>query len=629
MTVSGIDGPGAPRVRVLHLLPDLAIGGGQTIVLNHVRHADRSRYEVQVASLFPTNDLAPAFVEAGCPPVCLNHRVGNPLPTLVRLLRLLKKERIDILHVHSVPDRKIGQSAAVLAGVPVVGHLHALWVHLGVMLPDDPGPVRRLRGRLMGAGRDWVERRAVRQYVAESEAVEDRFGPLVTAPITVLQQTVAVDRIGTDEARAAGRALRRELGIGDEQLVVLNVSRLDEGKGHVNLVKAFAELAERWHDAVLVVAGEGPERGRVQAEIDAHDLSDRVHLLGSRLDIPAVLATGDLFAFMSEGEGFGLAVLEAMAASLPVVAYRLPPLEEFTIEGETAELVTLGDLDGFVKAADDLLGDPARRAAMGAAGRLHVEQRFPADGVARTFEQVYRAVTDGATVGSPALGTSPSGGDEDDDRPRYSAPRLDMVPFLPPTAASVLDVGCGAGGLGALLKRDGRRLYAVEPDEAAAAAAQRSGDYDLVVTGTFPEVEPELPGGLDAIYFNDVLEHMVTPEDALRAARRLLGPDGVVIASIPNVRNVGVVKPLILDGEWEYEDLGLLDRTHVRFFTRRSMVRLFEEHGFVVERIEGLHPRRGRALDLLATLSLGRLDDFLFEQYAVVARPRPSNGTSE
>jgi 2-polyprenyl-3-methyl-5-hydroxy-6-metoxy-1,4-benzoquinol methylase len=164
-----------------------------------------------------------------------------------------------------------------------------------------------------------------------------------------------------------------------------------------------------------------------------------------------------------------------------------------------------------------------------------------------------------------------------------------MLAFVPPAARSVLDVGCGPGGFGQSLRRQdpSRELWAVEVDEEAAAGAARF--YDRLVVGAFPDA---LAGGrtFDCVVFNDVLEHTADPWGVLRSTVALLAPGGVVVASIPNVRNISVVLDLVVRGNWTYRDIGILDRTHLRFFTSRSIRALFAESGFAVEQMGGINP---------------------------------------
>ena len=155
--------------------------------------------------------------------------------------------------------------------------------------------------------------------------------------------------------------------------------------------------------------------------------------------------------------------------------------------------------------------------------------------------------------------------------------------------------------------------------------------YDEVIVGRFPDERSQLPVGerYDAIYFNDVLEHMQQPELALAAARDLLSPTGVIIASIPNIRHVSVLGKLIFRDEWRYTESGILDKTHLRFFTARSIRQLLEDGGWRIERFEGINRvwRGGEVrprlwMRVLGGLTHGRTDGFFFMQYVVVARSK-------
>jgi 2-polyprenyl-3-methyl-5-hydroxy-6-metoxy-1,4-benzoquinol methylase len=215
---------------------------------------------------------------------------------------------------------------------------------------------------------------------------------------------------------------------------------------------------------------------------------------------------------------------------------------------------------------------------------------------------------------------------------RYNSPREELVPFFPASARRVLDIGCGGGGFGRkILERyPDVEFSGVEPHTVSAEVARLSG-YVRVEEGGFPEAARVFPAeAFDAIFFNDVLEHMVDPAAALLATRRLLSPTGRVIASIPNVRHFSVWWPLVRYGDWPYADSGLLDRTHLKFFTRKTIVQLFQQTGWRIETISGINRTRWPESNTdtwktkwLGRLTLGRSDDFFFVQYVVVARADP------
>jgi 2-polyprenyl-3-methyl-5-hydroxy-6-metoxy-1,4-benzoquinol methylase len=165
----------------------------------------------------------------------------------------------------------------------------------------------------------------------------------------------------------------------------------------------------------------------------------------------------------------------------------------------------------------------------------------------------------------------------------YEASRPDLRKLIPPTALRTLDVGCGAGALGAALKAD-RGIEAVGIEVFAEAADVAETRLDAVLRLDLQGLT-ELPypdGYFDAMTFGDVLEHMQDPHGLLRTLKRYLAPEGVIICSIPNVKHWSVVGNLLINDLWPYADSGLLDRTHVHFFTITEIGQMLDEVGFEV-----------------------------------------------
>ena len=206
----------------------------------------------------------------------------------------------------------------------------------------------------------------------------------------------------------------------------------------------------------------------------------------------------------------------------------------------------------------------------------------------------------------------------------YRYPRTEMLPFLPEAPSRVLEIGCGAGAFAAEVRKrhPGCRILGVDRDEAALAKA--AAVCDEVRHGDAQEAADRLlaePGRFDVVVLNDILEHLEDPWRILRSIRGLLAPGGRVVASIPNVRFAPVIKDLVVRGEWTYTGAGVLDRTHLRFFTRKSIVAAFSECGFKVDRIEGINPgsRVSWKLRLLGVLTGGWVDDWRYPQFGLTA----------
>lgn len=204
----------------------------------------------------------------------------------------------------------------------------------------------------------------------------------------------------------------------------------------------------------------------------------------------------------------------------------------------------------------------------------------------------------------------------------YSQSRPEMLAFVPPGTRRLLDIGCSEGRFGAAVKAKFPECetWGVEPVPAAAAAAATRNDRVL----SAPLEQLDLPTAhFDLVTMNDVLEHLPYSEPALAIARRVLKPGGRLLLSLPNVRYFLNVRDLVFRKNWRYQDFGILDRTHMRFFTQRSAVELVTENGFDVERVVGLNPSplkfHYRALFALAP---GFFAEMKYPQFALVARPR-------
>ena len=202
----------------------------------------------------------------------------------------------------------------------------------------------------------------------------------------------------------------------------------------------------------------------------------------------------------------------------------------------------------------------------------------------------------------------------------FASLRPEMVQYVPSESKDVLEVGCGGGGFGAEVKKARRaRITGIEPFANAADAAATRLD-EVLQTSAEEGLYRLLGRTFDCIVFNDVLEHLVDPESALIAAAALLRPQGTLVASIPNMRYLPVLRGLVLRGEWRYTNEGVLDRTHLRFFTQKSIAEMFTVCGYNLDLLEGINPRptswKFRALNMLAS---NAFDDTRYLQFAVVA----------
>jgi 2-polyprenyl-3-methyl-5-hydroxy-6-metoxy-1,4-benzoquinol methylase len=211
----------------------------------------------------------------------------------------------------------------------------------------------------------------------------------------------------------------------------------------------------------------------------------------------------------------------------------------------------------------------------------------------------------------------------------YIGHRADIQRLISPNAKSVLDVGCSTGMLGASIKAKTRaKVFGIELSEEMANQAVTR--LDKVFVGDAEEIlcQGMLDGQqFDTIVFADVLEHLVNPWAVLRKAVNYLHSDGTIVASIPNIRHIDTIYHLVVKGYWPYRERGIHDQTHLRFFTRRNIVELFENAGLAIDRIETNYRifEKPHTLNRFSKfLAFPGIRNFLAFQYLIRAHRDPS-----
>ena len=198
----------------------------------------------------------------------------------------------------------------------------------------------------------------------------------------------------------------------------------------------------------------------------------------------------------------------------------------------------------------------------------------------------------------------------------YAHTRLDMISMLDAIPETVLEIGCGTGNTLRYLKKQGtRETFGIELDSTMAKIAMNHVDH--VTVGDIESMEWPFPDKLfDCIILGDVLEHLLDPWSVLRTLSESLISGGQIVASLPNVRFYGVSIPLLLKGRWTYTEEGILDRTHLRFFTRKTAIELIASAGFEIRKVSANYgPKR----HLFNRLTLGIFRNLLARQYLIHA----------
>jgi sugar transferase (PEP-CTERM/EpsH1 system associated) len=310
--------------------------------------------------------------------VVLARRPGRDWTTVLRLAGALRRLRPDIVH-----SRNWGAFDAVpaarLAGVRTVIHGEH-----GREAEDPEGHDRR-RNRL---------RRALGPLVTRFVAVSADLAAWLVDTVGIRRDKVVTIHNGVDTDRfrpGDGAEAREALGVSADALVVGAVGRLDPVKDHAGLIDAFARVVEGTPHAALLVAGDGPCRAALEAQVRGRRLEARVKLLGERADVPLVLRALDVFVLSSIAEGVSNTLLEAMATGLPVVATRTGGNPELVEAGVTGQLVPTANPAALAEAFALYAAEPGLRRRHGAAGRRRAVERFGLPVMAEGYRRLYRA----------------------------------------------------------------------------------------------------------------------------------------------------------------------------------------------------------------------------------------------
>jgi glycosyltransferase involved in cell wall biosynthesis len=378
------------KFKIARVIARLNIGGPAIHTILLTAGLDRTRFE----SLLVTGvvgphegDMLDLAAARGVSPLVIPdlgrelHPVRD-LATLFKLYRLFRRERPHVVHTHTAKAGAVGRLAARLAGVPVVLHTFHGHVFRGYFGPRKTQFFINLE-KFLARLSDCV--------VTVSEGQRRELADYGIAPLT----KIAVVPLGFDlepfltVTREAGARWRREVGAPDDAPLVGIVARLTGVKNH----RLFLDVARRAADAVpeawFAVVGDGELRAELEAYAAGLGLAGRVRFTGWVRDMPSVYAALDVVAITSLNEGTPVTLIEGMAAGRAVVSTAVGGVADVVADGESGLLAPSGDADGLAQAVAALLRDPARRQAMGRAGRESVRERFSAARLVSDVEQLY------------------------------------------------------------------------------------------------------------------------------------------------------------------------------------------------------------------------------------------------
>jgi glycosyltransferase involved in cell wall biosynthesis len=367
-------------VRVLHVITAFDRGGAENHVADLIRHQRNRGMEVSLAFLRGRGSLGPEMERVGAEIRPLGLRFYGDLGPLLRLRRLVKRGAFDLIHAH-LPPAELYVRVALL-GIPATTLPLVISKHNDC--PFHGGPAERSLAR-------WVGKRAS-SMIAISEAVRRYMSErqIGAAPCRLVTIPYGIDVHPFEQVQPERIvSLRGEWGLEPETLAIGFAGRLVEQKSIETLIRAYAIFRQQAQtNSKLILVGEGPLLGMLRRTADECGMTKHVVWAGFREDIPTVMKAFDVFALPSVFEGFGLVLVEAMAAKRPVVATRVSAIPEVVADGATGFLTPARDPRAM---ADALLKlqDSTKRAQLGLAGHRRVLEHFTLEQMWQSTDVVY------------------------------------------------------------------------------------------------------------------------------------------------------------------------------------------------------------------------------------------------
>jgi glycosyltransferase involved in cell wall biosynthesis len=352
-------------IRVIHVSLGLHLGGMEKLLVEFAKHADRTRFDLRFVSLTTRGEAADDIERAGWPVTTLNESAGIRMKLPLRLRSLFRDIGADIVHTHNTRPLLYAAPAARLAGAGAVVHTRH-----GQRL----GASRR-QTMLFNLACRWADR--VVSVSADSTKLACSQG--------LPREKLLTIHNGIDLAPFTFR-------VPDANGSIVFVGRLSPEKDLDTLLEAVALLRQRGSSTPLHIAGDGPERSRLERLCAERQLHDSVRFLGAVRNVPGLLATAGLLVLPSLSEGISLALLEAMASGVPVVATRIGGNAEVIEDERTGLLIPTRDPEALAGAIHRLQADPSAATRLAVAARQRVETCFDVREMVRRYESLYESI---------------------------------------------------------------------------------------------------------------------------------------------------------------------------------------------------------------------------------------------
>lgn len=361
--------------KIMEFLFGLGIGGLENGVVNFVLNIDRSKFSPIVCCLGERMSQVDLLEKNGVKVYCMRRNLNaKGYSSIFRISALLKNEKIALIHTHNKCGYLYGVPAAMMAGTPVVVHTEH-----GCSFPESRSLT--LLRRLLSCKINYIVTRS--GFLADEI---HRYWNIRLSKIKSIASGIDASKFERDFNKAD---IRRKLGFGLNDYLVGIVARLELVKDHDTLIRAIAITKKKLPNVKLVLAGDGSMKRHLKELATELDMIDSVYFLGERTEVAEMLSTLDLFALTSKKEGTSTALMEAMAAGLPIIATDVGGNSELIKDEYNGLLIPPGNPDVLSDSIVELLSNPERRKALGANGKEVFNNKYRFDRFLNDYQDLF------------------------------------------------------------------------------------------------------------------------------------------------------------------------------------------------------------------------------------------------
>lgn len=366
------------KTRVLHLITGSFIAGAENVILTVAEGMKGSQFESEICTLTPTGDLHKKANQIAIKSYALGYKNILSLPKIIiKLMLLLYKNKYDIINTHLPQASVIGIIISRLRGIPYIIETR----HYSDYMYKYSNRINQ-----------WLDKKTVN--MADHVIVVSHAGKVVLMNREgVKEEKISVIYNGINISKFSSNhriQIRKQLGI-DNKMVLTFTASYHPRKGHKYLLESVGMLKKKYPDVIILLIGDGILKANLEALTKQLHLEDNVRFLGYRTDIPELLNATDIYVHSSVEEGFGIAIIEAMAAGLPVIATNVGGIPEIITHNKNGILVPPEDPQALSSAMSDLIDHPDKRKTLAESGRRHVGANFTDETMVNKYREVYRS----------------------------------------------------------------------------------------------------------------------------------------------------------------------------------------------------------------------------------------------